>query len=86
LEFTESFLIKGLGENIGLLVVGFNMRDNNIPFYGMVSQKMVSNAYVFGSRVLTWVISNIDGTLIVTYEWNMVHSVTIILESLSHPK
>jgi hypothetical protein len=62
------------------------MRDNNIPFYDMVSQEMVADVYVFGSRVLIRVVSNLDGTLIVTYEWNMVHSVTIILESLSHPK
>jgi hypothetical protein len=62
------------------------MRDNNIPFYGMVSQEILSDVYVFGSRVLIRVVSNLDGTLIVTYEWNMVHSVTIILESLLHPK
>jgi hypothetical protein len=42
------------------------MRDNNISFYGMVSQEMVPNVYVFGFRVLTRVISNLDGTLIVT--------------------
>jgi hypothetical protein len=52
----------------------------------MVSQEVISNVYVFGSKILTRVISNLDVTLIVTYEWNMVHSVTIILESLSHPK
>jgi hypothetical protein len=30
------------------------------------SQEMVSGVYVFGSRVLTRVVSNFDGTLIVT--------------------
>jgi hypothetical protein len=38
------------------------------------------------SRMPRRVVSNLDGTLIITYEWNIVHSVTIILESLSHPK
>jgi hypothetical protein len=52
----------------------------------MVSQEMVPDVYVFGSRMLTRIVSNLDGTLIVTKEWNMVHSVTIILESLSHLK
>jgi hypothetical protein len=42
------------------------MRDNNIAFYGIVAQEMVSDVYVFGSRVLTRVVSNLDGTLIVT--------------------
>jgi hypothetical protein len=31
----------------------------------MVSQEVVSNINVFGSRMLTWIVSNIDGTLIV---------------------
>jgi hypothetical protein len=52
----------------------------------MVSQEVLPNVYVFGSTILIRVVSILDGTLIVTYEWNMVHSVTIILESLSHLK
>jgi hypothetical protein len=32
----------------------------------MVSQKVVSDVYVFGSRVLTRVVSNLYSTLIVT--------------------
>jgi hypothetical protein len=31
----------------------------------MVSQEVVPDVYVFGSRMLTGVISNLDGTLIV---------------------
>jgi hypothetical protein len=41
---------------------------------------------VFGSRMLTRVVSNFYVTLIVILERDMVHSVTIILESLSHLK
>jgi hypothetical protein len=37
-----------------------------MPFDGMVSQEVVPDVYVFGSRVLTRVVSNLDGTLIVT--------------------
>jgi hypothetical protein len=32
----------------------------------MVSQDVVPDVYVFGSRMLTRVVSNLDGTLIVT--------------------
>jgi hypothetical protein len=53
---------------------------------GMVSQEVVLDIDVFGSIMLTRVVSNLDGTLIVTYERDMVQSVTIILESLLHPK
>jgi hypothetical protein len=50
----------------------------------MVSEEVVPDVYVFGSRMLTRVISNLYGTLIVIEERNMVHSVTIVFESLSH--
>jgi hypothetical protein len=46
---------------------------------GMISQEVVSDIIVFGSRMLTWIISNLDGTLIVTSERVLVHSVTIVL-------
>jgi hypothetical protein len=36
------------------------------PFDCMISQKMVSDVYVFGSRMLTRVVSNLNDTLIVT--------------------
>jgi hypothetical protein len=42
------------------------MRNNNIPPDSMIYQEMVSDVYVFGSIILTRVISNFDGTLIVT--------------------
>jgi hypothetical protein len=40
---------------------------------------VVSDIIVFGSRMLTWIISNLDGTLIVTSERILVHSVTIVV-------
>jgi hypothetical protein len=36
------------------------------PFDGMVSQEVVSDVDVFGSKMLTRVDSNLDGTLIIT--------------------
>jgi hypothetical protein len=32
----------------------------------MVSQEVVPDVYVFGSRMLTRVVNNLDGTLIIT--------------------
>jgi hypothetical protein len=32
----------------------------------MISQEVVSDVYVFSSRILTGIVSNYDGTLIVT--------------------
>jgi hypothetical protein len=36
--------------------------------------------------VLNWIMSNLDGTLVVTQEWNLVTMNSIVLQSLSHPK
>jgi hypothetical protein len=38
------------------------MRNNDIPLDIMISQEMVPDAYVFGSRMLTRVVTNLDGT------------------------
>jgi hypothetical protein len=48
--------------------MGSHIRNDDIPLDVMISQKMVSDVYVLGSRVLTRVVSNLDGTLIVTGE------------------
>jgi hypothetical protein len=37
-----------------------------VTFNGIVSQELVSDINVFGSRMLTKVVSNFDGSLIVT--------------------
>jgi hypothetical protein len=42
------------------------MRDNGISLAGMVSLEVVPDINLFGSRMLTWIVSNLDGTLIVT--------------------
>jgi hypothetical protein len=42
------------------------MENNYVSLDGMVSQEVVLNINVFGSRMLTRIVSNIDGTLIVT--------------------
>jgi hypothetical protein len=47
---------------------------------------VMPDSNVFGSRILTRVVSNLDSTLIVTWKGDMVQSVTIILKSLSHSK
>jgi hypothetical protein len=55
------------------------MRNNDIPLVGMISQEIVPDVYVLGSGMLTRVASNLDDTLIITSERDIVHSVTIVL-------
>jgi hypothetical protein len=41
------------------------MRNDYIPLDCMISQEIVPDVYVFGSRMLTRVVNNLDGTLII---------------------
>jgi hypothetical protein len=42
------------------------MGNYYVSFDGMISQEVVLDINVFGSRILTRVVSNLDGNLIVT--------------------
>jgi hypothetical protein len=46
----------------------------------------MSNLNVLHLVVLNRIMSNLDGTLIVTQEWNLVAMNSIVLQRLSHPK
>jgi hypothetical protein len=45
----------------------------------MISQEVVLDVYVFDSGMLTRVVNNLDGTLIITWERDIVYSVTIVI-------
>jgi hypothetical protein len=70
IEFTsylsESSLIKGFGKDIDELFIGSHMRNHYVSLDGMISQEVVLDINVLSSRMLTRVVSNLDGTLIVT--------------------
>jgi hypothetical protein len=52
----------------------------------VISDEVVAYVDVLGLVVLNQIMSNIDGTLIVTQEWHLVIMNTIILQGLPHPK
>jgi hypothetical protein len=52
----------------------------------MVTDEMVEDLDVLGLVVLNRIMSNLDGTLIVTQEWHLIEVNTIILHHLPHPK
>jgi hypothetical protein len=55
------------------------MENHHVSHDGMISQEVVPDINLFGSRMLTRIISNIDDTLIVTLERDIVQSITIVL-------
>ena len=61
------------------------MVDGDVALEHMVTKKMMTNLDVLSLRVLNWVVSNLDGTLIVIVEWHILHIDAIVLEGLLHP-
>jgi hypothetical protein len=52
----------------------------------VVPNEVVADLYVLHLVVLNRIMSNLDGTLIVTKEWQLFTMNTIILQDLPHPK
>ena len=50
-QTSESGLIKWFGENVGYLVLGGDMAQNNLSFLHIASQEMISHFDVFTSGV-----------------------------------
>ena len=61
------------------------MVDGDVALQHMVTKKMMTNLDVLCLRVLNWVVSNLDSTLIVAVEWHILQVDAIVLESLLHP-
>ena len=61
------------------------MLNRNVALQHMITKKMMTNLNVLCLRVLNWVMSNLDGTLIVTVEWHILHVDAIVYECLLHP-
>ena len=57
------------------------MVDGDVALQHMIMKKMMTNLDVLFLRVLNWVVSNLDSTLVVVVERHIVHIDAIVLES-----
>ena len=65
--------------------IRLHVLDGDVALQHMITKKMMTNLNVLCLRVLNWVVSNLDGTLIVTEERHTLHVDAVVLESLIHP-
>ena len=70
---------------MGQLVFSANMVDGDVALQRMTTKIIMTNMDVLGLRVLNWVMSNLDSTLIVAVERHILHIDAIVLECLLHP-
>ena len=81
----ETFIVKRFGKQISLLIIGINELKSESTIFDKLPNEVMSNLYVFGSRMLNWILRDINGTGIVTIDSKMLLTNTIIMEEFLHP-
>ena len=81
----ETFTVKRFGKQISLLIIGVNELKSESTIFDKLPNEVMSNLYVFGSRMLNRILRDINGTGIVTTNSKMLLTNTIIMEEFLHP-
>ena len=81
----KTFAIKKFGEQVSLLIIGVNKLKSENTIFDKLPNEVMSNFYVFGSRMLNQIVRNVDGIGIVTIDGEMLLTNTIIMEKFLHP-
>ena len=79
------FAIKRFGEQVSLLIIDVNKFKSENTNFDKLPNEVMSNLYVFGSRMLNRILRDVDGTSIVTINGKMLLTNTIIMEEFLHP-
>ena len=79
------FAIKRFGKQISLLIISVNELKSKSTIFDKLLNEVMSNLYVFSSRMLNRIPRDVDGTGIVTIDGKMLLTNTIIMEEFLHP-
>ena len=79
------FAIKRFGEQISLLIISVNKLKSESTIFDKLPNEVMSNLYVFSSRMLNRILRDINGTGILTIDGKMFLKNTIIKEKFLHP-
>ena len=80
----KPFVVKRFGKQISLLVINVNKLKSKSTIFDKLPNKVMSNLYVFSSRMLNWILRDVDGTSIVIVDGKMLLTNTIIIEEFLH--
>ena len=81
----ETFTIMRFGKQISLLIIGVNELKSESTIFGNLPNEVMSNLYVFASRMLNRILKDVNGAGIVTVDSEMLLTNTIIMEEFLHP-
>ena len=81
----EVFTVKRFGKQISLLIIGMNELKSESTIFDKLPNEVMSNLYVFGSRMLNRILRDINGISIVAIDSKILLTNTIIMEEFLYP-
>ena len=81
----KPFAIKRFGEQINLLIISVNALKSMSTIFNKLPNEVMSNLYLFSSRMLNQILRDVDGTSIVIVDGKMLLTNTVIKEEFLHP-
>ena len=81
----KTFVVKRFGEQVTLLIISVNKLKSENTIFDKLPNEVMSNLYVFGSRMLNRILRDVDDTGIVTIDGEVLLTNTIIMEEFLHP-
>ena len=81
----EAFTVKRFGKQVSLLMIGVNKLKSESTIFDKLPNEVMSNLYVFGSRMLNRILRDVNCTSIVTIDSEMFLTNSIIMEEFLHP-
>ena len=81
----KPFAIKRFGEQINLLIISVDKLKSECAIFNKLLNEVMSNLYMFCSRMLHGIFRDINGIGIVTINGKMFLTNTIIKKEFLHP-
>ena len=75
----KMFAVKRFGKQISLLIISVNKLKSKSTIFDNLPNEVMSNLYVFSSRMLNRILKDVDSTGIVTVDGKMLLTNTIIM-------
>ena len=78
----KTFTVKRFGEQVSLLIIGVNKLKSENTIFDKLPNEVMSNLYVFSSRMLNRILRDVDSTGIVIVDGKMFLTNTITVKLL----
>ena len=81
----KPFASKRFGKQISLLIISVNELKSKSTIFNKLPNEVMSNLYVFSSRMLNQILRDVNGTGIVIVDGKIFLTKTVIMEEFLHP-